>query len=188
MLNLPAAATAIAQRTVALSRAPRMGARGWTPVKAGPTVIPTLAARSRQRQLQDLALGRTPTPRQVESEPPLALLSYLQTSDSSELAISAVAEAADRASELETQPSCVVEAVPQHLQLDAVRPAHPMPSWMELLIWLALLLVDGALALRDLISQRHKPVIHPHHGNSGKVQLTGAHPWLRGDLPPASLA
>ena len=63
-----------------------------------------------------------------------------------------------------------------------------MPSWVELLIWLSLLLVDGALALRDLISQRRKLVIHSHHSPSGKVQLISAHPWLRGDLNPASLA
>ena len=135
-------------------------------------MIPTLAARSRQRQLQDLALGRTRTPSQVEPEQPLALLSYLQTGDSSVAGI---------------EPPCTVEHQPQQPEHDAIRTTRTMPSWMELLIWLALLLMDGALALLDLLRNRPGPAIDRSRNKTGKSVHSPANSWLAADLPPASL-
>jgi hypothetical protein len=95
-------------------------------LQKGPTVIPTLAARSRQRQLQDLARTLTHPPCQVVSEPPLALQSYLQTADSTPIdrdpppvAVAGVVEPA-----LDAQPP----------EDEALQARRPMPIWLELLL------------------------------------------------------
>lgn len=170
-------------------------------MQAGPTVIPTLAARSRLRQRHDLAWSQTHPPCRVEPDPPLALLSYLRTTEA--MAIDTADVVAPLTVERKAEPPCVVAidatpaAMPGDIELalelqqperEASQSQHPMPHGMELLIWLVLLLVDGALALRDLLRQRRSDAIHHSRGATGMTGRCGANTWLGADLNPAGLA
>jgi hypothetical protein len=62
-----------------------------------------------------------------------------------------------------------------------------MPAGMELLLWLALLLVDATIALRDLLRQ-HRVPSRVSRSTTGNIQRVPATSWLGADLNPASLA
>jgi hypothetical protein len=63
-----------------------------------------------------------------------------------------------------------------------------MPIWIELLLWLALLVVDGTLALRDLLGQRRRRAIQRSRSMTGQANRPHITTWLAADLNPASLA
>ena len=63
----------------------------------------------------------------------------------------------------------------------------PMPAWIGLLLWLVLLLVDGAIALRELLAQsRRQP--RASRTNAGNANRAAVATWLGADLNPARLA
>ena len=101
-------------------------------------MIPTLSARGRQRLLQDLARGELSGYRHpLDREPPVGLASYLKDSR-------------DR---------------PESVQQQAA-PAPAVPGQgLELVLWLGLLLFDGALALLDLLQSRQAAAQAVRRGN-----------------------
>jgi hypothetical protein len=99
---------------------------------------PTLAERSRQQQRLALAHGRSAR-HPVDPELPIALTVYLQAEQPP---APAAAKAEIR------QPPESIEPEATQLPGAAGQPAA------ELLLWLGLLLLDGALALLDLIGQQ----------------------------------
>ena len=164
-------------------------------MRAGPTLIPTLAARLRLKRLQDLAREHVHPPCQVEPEPPLALQSYLrraETAESVEPAPALIEPAEPSIALLNPEPAALASAdapAPDAIctteRSSGVRP--PMPAWIGLLLWLVLLLIDGAIALRDLLAQnrRQRRASRTTGGNADRAPLAT---WLGADLNPARLA
>lgn len=99
-------------------------------------MIPTLAERSRRRQLQALALNCSWPARPVTAEPPLGLQVYLQPQRP--------------IPEPNQQPIQRTAAEPSALK--QAGPIHPLPAWLELILWLAVLLIEAAEAIRALRS------------------------------------
>jgi hypothetical protein len=110
-------------------------------------VIPTLAERSRQQRLQALAQQRPQAPCQVPLEPPLALQAYLQKLVESESAPEPEATAA--ADPAVASVRAAIGSTPFHCE-HALR---PLPAWVELLLWLTVLLIEAAMALRALLGE-----------------------------------
>ena len=100
---------------------------------------PTLAERSRQQQRLALAHGRSAR-HPVDPELPIALTVYLQAEQPPAPAPAARAE---------------IRQPPEGIEPEATqRPGAAGQPAAELLLWLGLLLLDGALALLDLIGQQ----------------------------------
>ena len=164
-------------------------------LRAGPTVIPTLAARLRLKRLQDLAREHVHPPCQVEQEPPLALQSYLrsaETTESVEPAPALIEPPQPSIAVLDAAPAAIAplgEPAPDAISTEQRSSGMqaPMPAWIGLLLWLVLLLVDGAIALRELLAQsRRQP--RASRTNAGNANRAAVATWLGADLNPARLA
>ena len=104
-------------------------------------MIPTLAERSRRQQLQVLALKRSWPASPVTAEPPLGLQAFLAPKRLTAEPI-----------QLPSQRATVKPATPVTLAPSASLPgpSRPLPAWLELLLWLVVLLIEAAEALRGL--------------------------------------
>jgi hypothetical protein len=137
-------------------------------VLAGPTVIPTLASRSRLQRLQDLAWEHVHPPCQVTAELPLGLQSY-------------------QPDPTRPEPLALQEA-PALSQRSAANTAQA-PA-LELLLWLSLVLIDGAVALADLLAQSRRRLGQQRRRgiSNADPRITIASPWLKTDLHPTGTA
>ena len=131
-------------------------------------MIPTLAARLRQQRLHDLAREHAHPRYQVEAELPLALQSTLSCAATAAPAHEPVCEAISA----EHRPSRVVT---------------PLPAGIELLLWLAVMLIDGAIALRDLLAQSRRQARGSRRSTENTKRVPVA-TWLEAELNPATLA
>jgi hypothetical protein len=139
-------------------------------------VIPTLAERSRQRQLRALAQRLPQPPLLISAEPPLGLLAYLGTSSPPVLATGEGAAELEAGVQALPQPSpiensacapdpvesmaasamaSISTAVPPERPVTALPQEQPVPAArraeaLELMLWLLLLVLDGSLAVLEL--------------------------------------
>ena len=93
-------------------------------------------------------------PCQVRAEPPLALQSYLHRID--DIHIGDIHIADIHVDSDAPAPGCesACEDISAEQQCRSVRPA--LPAGIELLLWLALLLIDSGIALRDLLAENRR--------------------------------
>ena len=142
-------------------------------------MIPTLSARLRRQQLQDLARMHEHPPCQLKPEPPLALQSYLHRIDDIHVDSDAPAPGCESA----------CEDISAEQQCTSVRPA--LPAGIELLLWLALLLIDSGIALRDLLAENRRRSQGRPQGsrrNTSGANRGSVVTWLGGAVHPSGLA
>lgn len=134
----------------------------------------------------------------VQPEPPVGLQSYLHGAERAgavELNPALIEPAAPSPSVLGAAPAAQAPASQSAGEAIGPLPLFPSvqrhrPAWMELLLWLALLLIDGAMALGDLLVEHRRRFQERPQARQRRSARSGSlrvMTWLRGELNASGL-